>query len=133
MCASVSVVASSVSMRVFHPATMVGLTCVLGIPVAVVWAFASGEFVLTWSTFAAALFIAAIPGGLAKAAWLWANARAAPQLVQSMSAVSVVSAVLGGWLLLGQVPSVAQLLFSALAVVLVTVLVLLRAPASRSL
>lgn len=133
LCASVSAVAASVAVRVYHPASLLAVACALGMVVAAAWAFAGAPLTVTPSTVVAAAFIAVVPGGVAKVVWLWANARSSPQLVQSLVAVSVVSAMLGGWWLLGETPTWSQAVFSVVAAALVGALAFLRAPTRPAL
>lgn len=126
--ASGSAVSASIAVRHYHPAALLALTCLFGIGITTVWIASGSPLVITTSTILAAAFIALIPGGIAKMAWLWANGKTAPQLVQSMVAIAVTTALLGGWLLLGEQPTVMQALLSLLAAGLVGVVALLRTP-----
>lgn len=115
----------SFAASVRHPAEIVRTMTVWGCAWAGILVVAGAEFSLTWSTIAAASFIALLPGGVAKAAIYWAFARSAPYLVSACSAVALLSAGLGGWLLLGEVPSPVAMIFAVVAAVLVSVLSLL--------
>jgi drug/metabolite transporter (DMT)-like permease len=78
--------------------------------------------VIVPSTVVVALFIAAVAGGVAKAALYWAAARTSPALVSACGAMGVVTAGLSSWLLLGQQPTASQAVLALIAAGCVAVL-----------
>ena len=130
--ASASAVCASIAVHHYHPAALLAVTCLFGLAITTMWIASGSPLAVTTSTIAVAAFIAFIPGGVAKMAWLWANGKTAPQLVQSMVAIAVATALLGGWLLLGEQPTVMQALLSLLAAGLVGTVALLRTPTRAS-
>lgn len=128
MFASASAVTASIAVHTYHPAVLVTVTCGIGLLFTAAWAATGTPITVNPSTIAAAAFIALIPGGIAKAVWLWANGQTAPQLVQAMAAIAVVTALAGGWVLLGETPTATQVILSLTAAILVGALATLRAP-----
>jgi drug/metabolite transporter (DMT)-like permease len=105
VCATVSLATSMLAaskLRKVHPAQTLRNVCLAGALLSGVLAAAGVDVRVTGSTVAAALFIAVGPGGVAKAATLWATARTAPHLVAATVTFAVVPAAAGGALLLGQ-------------------------------
>lgn len=131
--ASASAVSASIAVRHYHPVALLGLTCLFGMGLTVLWVACGSPLTVTPGTILAATFVALIPGGIGKIAWLWANGKTAPQLVQSMVAVSVATALLGGWLLLGEQLTVLQVVLSLTAAALVGSVALLRTPTKAPL
>ena len=120
----------SFAASVRHPAEIVQAMAVWGCVWAGVLVLAGADVSLSWSTVGAAAFIALLPGGVAKMAVYWALARTAPYLVSACSAVALLSATLGGWLVLNETPSLVSLFFALVAAALVATLSLLT-PAAR--
>lgn len=94
---------------VYAPARLVRTTCLWGVVGIAVLAAGGREFVVTPTTLAVAAFIAAVPGGIAKAGVAWSAARTSPALVASLVSVAVPVAAIGAWGLLGQAPTPWQL------------------------
>jgi drug/metabolite transporter (DMT)-like permease len=115
----------SFAASVRHPGEIVRVMSLWGCGWAGLLVLTGAEFTLTWSTVAAASFIAVLPGGLGKAAVFWALARTAPYLVSACSSVALLTAALGGWLVLGEVPRFEALVFAGVAGAMVAVLNLL--------
>jgi drug/metabolite transporter (DMT)-like permease len=105
--ATLGVVASltaAFAASVRHPGEIVAAMATWGCLWAVLLVLSGAELSITWSTVAAAAFIALLPGGVAKAMVYWSLARTAPYLVSACSSVALLSAGLGGWVLLGETP-----------------------------
>jgi drug/metabolite transporter (DMT)-like permease len=98
---AVSLLAASTLERV-HPARILRDICCAGIVLCVLLALFGVEVRVTGRSVLASVFIAAVPGGVAKAALLWAASRTAPHLVAATMSFAVVPAAVGAALLLGQ-------------------------------
>lgn len=121
----VSALAGATAASVRHPAEILSVICLWGCTWAVVLLAFGAPFSVTWSTVTAAAFIALLPGGIAKVGIYWALARTAPYLVSACSSVALLTAGLGGWLVLDEVPQLLPTLLALVAAALVALLNLL--------
>lgn len=127
---AVALLAASTLQRV-HPAQTLQNLCMAGAGLGMVLAFAGVEVNITPKSVAVAVFIAAVPGGVAKAALLWAASRTAPHLVAATVSFAVVPAAVGAALWLGQPVTAAAAVFGLVATAAVALLVAQPAPAAR--
>lgn len=125
-----TLLAASTLQRV-HPAQTLQNLCMAGAGLSMVLAFAGVEVNITPKSVAVAVFIAAVPGGVAKAALLWAASRTAPHLVAATVSFAVVPAAVGAALWLGQPVTAAAAVFGLVATAAVALLVAQPAPAAR--
>jgi drug/metabolite transporter (DMT)-like permease len=123
----VGAASGAIAASVRHPLETIRWVCGCGCVGALGLVVGGAPFEVTPSTVAVALFLTVGPGGTAGAMVLWASARTAPYLVSACSAVSLAVAALGGWLVLGERPTLATVVFATLATA--SVLVLQLAPA----
>lgn len=118
-----SIMLSVYAASVYTPARIVRNVCGWGILFASVLVVAGVGIEITRSTVLAATFVAVVPGGLAKAGAVWVYARTSPALVTSLGTISVLSAGVGAWILLGETPTVNQILFGTIVVFAATTVI----------
>lgn len=112
---AVATVSAAKASRALHPVVVVRYACGWGVGLCTVMALAGSKVSAPLSTLVVAIFIALIPGGLAKIMMYSAASRTAPQLVSASSALSVFTAAASSWLLLHQRPGLLQGLLAAMA------------------
>jgi drug/metabolite transporter (DMT)-like permease len=118
----VSYITGSFASTHYHPSTVVFRMCLWGCLWSTLLILTGADFNITPSTIAAAVFIAVLPGGLSKFMLYWSLARVSPYLVSACKATMLLSAGLGGWLLLGEKPTLLQSFFTILAITCVVFL-----------
>jgi drug/metabolite transporter (DMT)-like permease len=118
----VSYTAGSYAAAEHHPATIVSHMCLWGCGWSLLLVVAGAEIAVTPSAVAAAAFIALLPGGFAKILLYWSLGRVSPYLVSACKAMMLLSAGVGGWLLLDETPTAAQVAFSVAAMLCVVAL-----------
>jgi drug/metabolite transporter (DMT)-like permease len=116
------------TLRRAHPAQLLRNLCAAGFVACLALAAGGVTLHLTRSTLVVALFIASEPGGLAKAAQLWASSRTAPHLVSATTTFAVIPAAVGGMLVLGERISWQAAVAGCAATAAIAALVSARAP-----
>ena len=117
-----SYTAGSYAAAKHHPATIVSHMCLWGCGWSLLLVLAGADTTVTPSAVAAAAFIALLPGGFAKILLYWSLGRVSPYLVSACKAMMLLSAGVGGWLLLDETPTAAQVAFSVAAMLCVVLL-----------
>jgi drug/metabolite transporter (DMT)-like permease len=123
--ALLALLSGAFSASVRHPGEVVWVFSLWGCGWAGLLVVTGADVTVSWSTVAAAAFIALLPGGVGKAAVYWALARTAPYLVSACASVALLTATLGGWLVLGETPRPVAVVFAVVAAAMVAVLNLL--------
>lgn len=118
----VSGLSAALVASVRHPAQVLVSICLWGVVIMSSAVALGASWSAPPSTVLAAAFIALLPGGVATAAVIWAQARVAPYLVSATGSAALVSAGVLGWMLLGQRPSSVSVLCSLVVVVAVTLM-----------
>ena len=126
LCAAGSLITSTLSRLAWDPVQLLASVCGWGVFGTLVLVALGHELMIPASTVAAGVFVALVPGGIAKLALFVAVQRSAPALVSSILVVAAVTAGIGGWALLGETPGVAQVAAGAVSLACVAGIALTR-------